>query len=69
MNCSLEEGEQRLKEVTKEALKNGLRVRGYISTVLGCPYEGYVNPIIVTKMTERLLDYGCYEGFFLNLNF
>ncbi|KAF7637121.1 Pyruvate carboxyltransferase domain-containing protein [Meloidogyne graminicola] len=61
LNCSLEEGEQRLKEVTKEALKNGLRVRGYISTVLGCPYEGYVNPIIVTKMTERLLDYGCYE--------
>ncbi|KAL7070649.1 hypothetical protein ACQ4LE_010098 [Meloidogyne hapla] len=61
LNCSLEEGEQRLKEVTKEAVSKGLKVRGYISTVIGCPYEGYINPILVTKMTERLLDYGCYE--------
>jgi len=43
-------------------LITGLKVRGYISTVLGCPYEGHVDPILVTKMTERLLDYGCYEG-------
>uniref|UniRef100_A0A915N6Z0 hydroxymethylglutaryl-CoA lyase n=1 Tax=Meloidogyne javanica TaxID=6303 RepID=A0A915N6Z0_MELJA len=61
LNCSLKEGEKRLKEVTEEALITGLKVRGYISTVLGCPYEGHVDPILVTKMTERLLDYGCYE--------
>ncbi|CAK5115598.1 unnamed protein product [Meloidogyne enterolobii] len=62
LNCSIKEGEKRLKEVTEEALITGLKVRGYISTVLGCPYEGHVDPILVTKMTERLLDYGCYEG-------
>lgn len=61
LNCSLEEGEQRLKEVAEEALKRGLRVRAYISTVIGCPYEGPIKPAVVAKMTERLLGYGCYE--------
>uniref|UniRef100_A0A183CBQ2 hydroxymethylglutaryl-CoA lyase n=1 Tax=Globodera pallida TaxID=36090 RepID=A0A183CBQ2_GLOPA len=61
LNCSLEEGEQRLKEVTEEAVKKGLRVRGYISTVIGCPYEGAIKATSVAAMTERILAYGCYE--------
>ena len=52
---------QRFKLVCNEAIQNGIRVRGYISCVLGCPYQGSVNPIIVADIAERLLHLGCYE--------
>ncbi|KAL3104267.1 hypothetical protein niasHT_022715 [Heterodera trifolii] len=61
LNCSREEGEQRVREVTEGAVANGLRVRGYISTVIGCPYEGQIKANTVAAMAERLVDYGCYE--------
>ncbi|MDJ0778839.1 MAG: hydroxymethylglutaryl-CoA lyase [Gammaproteobacteria bacterium] len=60
-NCSIEESIKRFNEVTREALAQGLRVRGYISCVLGCPYEGEVSFDTVLMLTETLLEQGCYE--------
>ena len=60
-NCTIAESMQRQAEVCKAALGAGLRVRGYISVVLGCPYEGEVKPEAVAAVSERLYDMGCYE--------
>jgi len=47
--------------VLKAAQKHGVRVRGYVSTVVGCPYEGAVAPSAVVKVVEALYQMGCYE--------
>ncbi|MFN0038905.1 MAG: hydroxymethylglutaryl-CoA lyase [Burkholderiales bacterium] len=60
-NCSIAESLVRQNEVCRAALDAGLRVRGYISVVLGCPYEGEVNPETVADIAQRLYDMGCYE--------
>ncbi|HWH46876.1 MAG TPA: hydroxymethylglutaryl-CoA lyase [Burkholderiales bacterium] len=60
-NCTIAESMQRQSEVCKAALAAGLRVRGYISVVLGCPYEGEVQPAAVAAVSQRLYDMGCYE--------
>ena len=60
-NCTIAESMQRQAEVCKAALGAGLRVRGYISVVLGCPYEGEVKPEVVAAVSQRLYDMGCYE--------
>lgn len=60
-NCSITESIERLKPVVKAALTDGLRVRGYISCVLGCPYEGRVSPAAVLKVAEALFAAGCAE--------
>ncbi len=60
-NCSIAESLQRQAQVCKAALAAGLRVRGYISVVLGCPYEGEVNPQTVADIAHQLYDMGCYE--------
>jgi len=60
-NCTIAESVQRQAEVCKAALGAGLRVRGYISVVLGCPYEGEVKPEAVAAVSQRLYDMGCYE--------
>ena len=60
-NCTIAQSMQRQAEVCKAALGAGLRVRGYISVVLGCPYEGDVNPEAVAAVSQRLYDMGCYE--------
>jgi hydroxymethylglutaryl-CoA lyase len=60
-NCTIAESMQRQAEVCKAALGAGLRVRGYISVVLGCPYEGEVKPEAVAAVSQRLYDMGCYE--------
>jgi hydroxymethylglutaryl-CoA lyase len=60
-NCTMEEALHRIEEVTKEALKHNIRVRGYISTVIACPYDGKTDPKIVARLTEKLLSFGCYE--------
>ncbi|KAI1724112.1 HMGL-like domain-containing protein [Ditylenchus destructor] len=60
-NCSMEESLQRLKEVTHEAILNGMKVRGYVSTVIHCPYEGKIKPKKVASLVSDLLDYGCYQ--------
>ncbi|GBP29298.1 Hydroxymethylglutaryl-CoA lyase, mitochondrial [Eumeta japonica] len=61
LNCSVEEGLSRFKEVADQAVKDGIRVRGYISCVVGCPYDGPINPKNIAKITEDLLTMGCYE--------
>ncbi|XP_019868361.2 hydroxymethylglutaryl-CoA lyase, mitochondrial [Aethina tumida] len=60
-NCSTDEAIERIKVVVEKAKVNNLKVRGYVSCVVGCPYDGYVKPSQVTKVTQALLDLGCYE--------
>ena len=60
-NCSISDSLQRVSEVCQHALQAGLRVRGYLSCVFGCPYEGHINDDVVLKLKDTLLDIGCYE--------
>ncbi|XP_070506304.1 hydroxymethylglutaryl-CoA lyase, mitochondrial-like [Chironomus tepperi] len=60
-NCSIAEGVDRVKSIMKAAKDNNLKVRGYVSTIIACPYEGKVKPSAVAKISEMLLDVGCYE--------
>ena len=60
-NCTIAESMQRQAEVCKAALGAGMRVRGYISVVLGCPYAGEVKPEAVADIAQQLFDMGCYE--------
>ena len=61
INCSIEESLARFNPVCESALSQGVRVRGYISCVLGCPYEGSIEPVAVLKVAEKLMQMGCYE--------
>jgi hydroxymethylglutaryl-CoA lyase len=61
INCTIDESLQRFDEVCKVALRNNIKVRGYVSCVLGCPYENEVSPDAVLHVTKRLLEMGCYE--------
>ena len=60
-NCSIEESIQRFSDVVQQAQQHNMRIRGYISCALGCPYEGEVDTKIVIDLTRRLHDIGCYE--------
>ncbi|KAA1158149.1 hydroxymethylglutaryl-CoA lyase [Pseudoalteromonas fuliginea] len=61
INCSIEQSIERFSEVMAFAKANNIRVRGYVSCVLGCPYEGEIDPQAVLKVSQKLLDLGCYE--------
>ncbi len=61
INCSIAESLQRFEPVVAAAQQVGIRVRGYVSCVVGCPYEGDISPIAVASVTQALLDQGCYE--------
>lgn len=61
INCSIAESLERFRPVAEAALAQGVRVRGYVSCVLGCPYEGDVAPSTVAEMSQSLLEMGCYE--------
>ena len=61
INCSIAESLERFRPVVDRALARGLRVRGYVSCVLGCPYEGEVAPAKVAEVAGRLFALGCYE--------
>ncbi|MGO8954475.1 MAG: hydroxymethylglutaryl-CoA lyase [Rhodomicrobium sp.] len=61
INCSIEESLQRFKPVVERALASGIAVRGYVSCVLGCPYEGRVPLGKVADVAARLYELGCYE--------
>ena len=61
INCSIAESIDRFAPVAAAARKDGIRVRGYVSCVLGCPYEGAVAPTKVVEVSARLLELGCYE--------
>ena len=61
INCSIAESLERFRPVVAAALAKGVRVRGYISCVLGCPYEGPIEPAAVAAVAKALADMGCYE--------
>ena len=61
INCTVAESIERFKPVLARAKADGIRVRGYISCVLGCPYEGEVKPQAVVDVARALWDLGCYE--------
>ncbi|MBX3709187.1 MAG: hydroxymethylglutaryl-CoA lyase [Gammaproteobacteria bacterium] len=60
-NCSVTESLHRIAEVVDRAKKQRIRIRAYLSCVLGCPYEGKVMPEKVGELGEILLRMGCYE--------
>jgi len=61
INCSIAESLDRFRPLAQEAQKHGVKVRGYVSCVLGCPYEGNVPAAQVAKVAKALYDMGCYE--------
>jgi hydroxymethylglutaryl-CoA lyase len=61
INCSIAESLERFRPVVKQALESKIKVRGYISCVLGCPYEGDVAPARVAAVAAALHEMGCYE--------
>ena len=61
INCSIEESIERFRPVCEAAAERNLPVRGYVSCVLGCPYEGAVTPHAVRYVSNALLELGCYE--------
>ncbi|KZX51341.1 hydroxymethylglutaryl-CoA lyase [Halioglobus sp. HI00S01] len=61
INCSISESLQRFEDVMAAAQTHNIPVRGYVSCVLGCPYEGEIAPEAVEGVTGTLLDMGCYE--------
>lgn len=61
INCSVEESIERFRPVISRAQADGIRVRGYVSCVLGCPYDGEVDLQAVVDVTTTLWDLGCYE--------
>src|ERR1700726_3651250 len=61
INCSVAESIERFKPVIARAKADGVRVRGYISCVLGCPFDGEVKPQAVVDVASMLWDLGCYE--------
>ena len=61
INASIDESIERFGPVLERARADGVRVRGYVSTVLGCPYQGEVAVADVVRVARRLHDLGCYE--------
>lgn len=61
INCSIEESLQRFKPVIEAAKQDGIAVRGYVSCVAGCPYQGEVDVNDVVKVSSLLYEAGCYE--------
>src|SRR5579863_3518812 len=61
INCSVAESIERFKPVIARARADGIKVRGYISCVLGCPYDGEIKPQAVVDIAQVLWDLGCYE--------
>ncbi|MEK9280373.1 MULTISPECIES: hydroxymethylglutaryl-CoA lyase [unclassified Bradyrhizobium] len=61
INCSVAESIERFKPVLAHAKADGVKVRGYISCVLGCPFDGEIKPKAVADLAKTLWDLGCYE--------
>ena len=61
INCSIAESIERFKPVLARAKADGIKVRGYVSCVLGCPFDGEVKPSAVADVAKTLWDLGCYE--------
>jgi len=61
INCSIEESLARFRPLVAAAIKDGIRVRGYVSCVIECPYDGPAAPHAVAQVAADLLAMGCYE--------
>ncbi len=61
INCSIAESLARFEPIMEAAKTKQIPVRGYISCVVGCPYEGEIEPVKVREVSERLFAMGCYE--------
>ena len=61
INCSISDSLERFVPVMEAAKANGVRVRGYVSCVLGCPYDGAIDPQQVAHVAAELFAMGCYE--------
>jgi hydroxymethylglutaryl-CoA lyase len=61
INCSIAESIDRFRPVVARAKADGIKVRGYVSCVLGCPFDGEVRPQAVVDVARMLWDLGCYE--------
>jgi hydroxymethylglutaryl-CoA lyase len=61
INCSIAESLERFRPIAAGAKKHGIKLRGYVSCVLGCPYEGEVKPQRVAEVAGALFEMGCYE--------
>src|SRR5688500_7742368 len=61
INCSITESITRFVPVIEMARAENIMVRGYVSCVVGCPYEGAIDPVNVADVSARLHDIGCYE--------
>lgn len=61
INASIDESIERFKPILLRATALGVKVRGYVSTVLGCPYQGAVPVADVVRVARRMHDLGCYE--------
>ncbi|KAF9923217.1 hypothetical protein BGZ65_009030 [Modicella reniformis] len=61
VNCTIEESFERTLPLISKAKEHGILVRGYVSCVVGCPYEGPIQAAKVAEVSQRLYDMGCYE--------
>ena len=61
INCTIAESLTRFEPVAAAAAKAGIRVRGYVSCAIKCPYDGDIRPEAVLRVAETLMDMGCYE--------
>ncbi|GGI23905.1 hydroxymethylglutaryl-CoA lyase [Bradyrhizobium guangdongense] len=61
INCTVAESIERFKPVLARAKADGVKVRGYISCVLGCPFDGEIKPKAVAELAGTLWELGCYE--------
>ena len=61
INCSIEESLERFRPLVAEAQDKGIPVRGYLSCIVDCPYDGPTEPSQVAKVAQALLELGCYE--------
>ncbi|WP_444994029.1 hydroxymethylglutaryl-CoA lyase [Aliikangiella sp. IMCC44359] len=61
INCTIDESIQRFTPIFEQAKAKEIKVRGYVSCVLGCPYEGEISPDKVSEVANKLYQNGCYE--------
>lgn len=61
LNCTIDESFDRFAPVAEAAREAGLPVRGYVSCVTDCPYDGQIDPAAAARVVERLVTFGCYE--------
>ncbi|WP_286730903.1 hydroxymethylglutaryl-CoA lyase [Acinetobacter sp. UBA1297] len=61
INCSIQESLERFQDIIQQAKQYNIRVRGYVSCMVDCPYEGAISPQKVAEVAKTLYDMGCYE--------